>query len=184
MGFIEAAVLGAGLSMDSFALSVTNGISCKRARVLSAILCSLCFGLFQGSLTTAGYAAGSAFADRIKAFDHWIALFALCFIGIGMMLDSRSGDEDSEASLSPAGVIAGGFATSLDALAVGVGLSALDTDIVFAAAVITLVSVVLCLAGFFIGNSAGRHLGARAKLAGGAVLILLGVKIFVQHVFF
>lgn len=183
MGLFEAAVLGTGLSMDSFALSVTNGMSCKRRRLFNALLCSVCFGLFQGSLTTIGYAAGSAFADRVRALDHWIALILLGFIGIKMMLDSKK-PEASDGMLTFAGVLAGGFATSLDALAVGVGLSALDADIVFAAAVITFVSVLLCLLGFFAGSFAGRRLGSKAKLLGGLVLVLLGLKIFVQHIFF
>lgn len=184
MGLIETIFLGTGLSMDSFALCVTNGICCKRSRVFNALLCALCFGLFQGSLTTIGYAAGSAFADKVRAVDHYIALVLLGFIGIKMLVDSTKPEIDMQSSLSLAGVLAGGFATSLDALAVGVGLCAIDVDIVFAAAVITLVSVVLCIAGFFLGCAAGKRLGSKARFVGGLVLIGLGVRIFTQHLFF
>ncbi len=184
MGFIETVVLGAGLSMDSFALSVTNGMCAVRNRCFSALMCALCFGLFQGSLTTIGYALGSAFAEKIKAFDHYVALALLCYIGVKLIIDSRSGDKAQQCVLSPSVVFVSAFATSIDALTVGVSLAALDVSIVPVAALMTAVSAVICFVGFLIGDRAGKHLGSSAKLIGGLVLIGLGVKIFVQHLFF
>lgn len=184
MVFTEMLALGAGLSMDSFALSITNGMCAARRRVLTGLLCALCYGLFQGSLTTLGYALGSAFADKIKAFDHILALVLLGVIGVKMLADSRKGGQTQTAVLSPAVVFVSAFATSVDALSVGVGLAALSVDILSVSAVIALVSVVLCFAGFMLGGRAGRHLGAGARVVGGLVLIALGVKIFIQHLFF
>lgn len=183
MGTAETIFLGAGLSMDSFALSVTNGMCAVKRRILAGALCALCFGLFQGALTTVGYALGSAFAERIKAFDHIIALVLLCFIGIKMLRDSGA-ENEQRAVLSPPAVFFGAFAASLDALTVGVGLSALDVDIVRVCALMSLVSFVICFAGFLLGERAGRRLGGSAQKAGGLVLIALGLKIFVGHVFF
>ncbi len=182
MGFTETVILGAGLSMDSFALSITNGMCAVKNKLFAAVMCALCFGLFQGSLTTLGYAVGSAFAEKIKAFDHFVVLILLGYIGIKMLLDSRRGGE-KKAVLSPPVVFFSAFATSVDALTVGVGLAALDVSIVFVGAVMTLVSFFICFAGFLIGEKAGKRLGSSAQAVGGMVLIGLAVKIFVQHMF-
>lgn len=183
MGFIETVILGAGLSMDSFALSVTNGMCAVKRRFLAAILCALCFGIFQGTLTTLGYAVGSAFAQKIRAVDHIIALLLLGYIGIKMLIDCRNGGE-TQPVLSPSVVFFSAFATSLDALTVGVSLAALNVNIVYVGALLTAVSTAICFAGFMIGDKAGKQLGSRAQALGGSVLIALGVKIFVQHIFF
>ncbi len=183
MGFTEMIFLGAGLSMDSFALSITNGMCAVKNRLLAGLMCALCFGLFQGSLTTIGYALGSAFADKIRAVDHFIALFLLVFIGVKMLIDSRK-ESDVQAVLSPAVVFVSAFATSVDALTVGIGLAALSVNIVLVGLMMTLVSAVICLFGFFLGEKAGKHLGNSARVIGGLVLIGLGFKIFAQHVFF
>lgn len=183
MGFIETVVLGAGLSMDSFALSVTNGMCAVKRRFLAGILCALCFGLFQGALTSIGYAVGSAFAQKVRAVDHIIALLLLCYIGAKMLKDCKKGG-NAQPELSPSVVFFSAFATSLDALTVGVSLAALDVSIVFVGAVMTAVSTVICFAGFILGDRAGRRLGSRAQAFGGIVLIALGIKIFIQHTFF
>ena len=182
MGLIETVILGAGLSMDSFALSVTNGMCAVKNRLFAGLMCALCFGLFQGSLTTIGYALGSAFADKIRAVDHFIALILLGYIGVKMLIDSRKGTAQ-RAVLSPAVVFVSAFATSVDALTVGIGLAALSVNIVFVGLVMTLVSAVICFAGFFIGDKAGKRLGSGARAAGGIVLVALGIKIFLQHLF-
>jgi putative Mn2+ efflux pump MntP len=182
MGLLETVILGAGLSMDSFALSVTNGMCAVKNRLLAGLMSALCFGLFQGSLTTIGYALGSAFADKIRAVDHLIALFLLVYIGVKMLVDSRK-QTSQRAVLSPAVVFVSAFATSVDALTVGIGLAALSVNIVFVGLVMTLVSAAICFAGFLIGDKAGKRLGSSARAVGGLVLIALGIKIFIQHMF-
>lgn len=184
MGFIETLILGAGLSMDSFALSVTNGMCAVRNRFLTALMCALCFGLFQGSLTTLGFTVGLAFAGSIKALDHYIALVLLCYIGAKLLIDSRRSGDGQKYTLSPSVVFVGAFSTSVDALTVGVSLAALQVSILFVAAVVTLVSTAICFVGFLLGEKAGKRLGSSAQFVGGLVLIGLGVKIFIQHMFF
>ena len=183
MGLIQTVILGAGLSMDSFALSVTNGMCAVKRRFFAGIMCALCFGFFQGALTTLGYAAGAVFAQKVRAVDHIIALLLLCYIGAKMLKDCKKGG-NAQPELSPSVVFFSAFATSLDALTVGVSLAALDVDIVLVGAVLTAVSTVICFAGFILGNRAGRRLGSRAQAFGGIVLIALGIKIFIQHTFF
>lgn len=184
MGFIQTVLLGAGLSMDSFALSVTNGMCAVKNRILTAIMSAFCFGLFQGSLTTLGYTVGSAFADKIKMLDHYIALVLLCYIGAKLIIGSRQSKDEQVGALSPAMVFVSAFTTSVDALTVGVSLAALEVKIVYVAAVMTLVSTAICFAGFLLGKKAGERLGSSAQVIGGLVLIGLGIKIFVQHMFF
>lgn len=182
MGLIQTVILGAGLSMDSFALSVANGMCAVKRRIFAGIMCALCFGFFQGALTTLGYAAGAVFAQKVRAVDHIIALLLLSYIGIKMILQSRKAT--AQPSLSAAAVFFSAFATSLDALTVGVSLAALDVDIVLVGAVLTAVSTAICFAGFLLGDRAGKRLGSSAQMLGGAVLIALGIRIFIQHTFF
>ena len=131
MGFLETVFLGVGLSMDCFAISVTNGMCKVKRRLLTALVCGLCYGLFQGALTCIGYSAGSVFAEKISSFGSYVAFVLLALSGIKMFFDS----DQSAQELSAAAVFFSAFATSLDALSVGVSLSALGTDIVMVGAV-------------------------------------------------
>lgn len=173
MGFLETVFLGVGLSMDCFAISVTNGMCKVKRRLLTALACGICYGLFQGALTCIGYSAGSVFAEKIDSLGSYVAFVLLVFSGIKMFLESPQ----DAGELSGAAVFFSAFATSLDALSVGVGLSALGTDILMVGAVIAAVTFMLCTVGFAAGSKAGKHLGQYARYFGGTVLIILALKI-------
>lgn len=178
-------LLALGLSMDAFAVSVTNGMCFDRVKPVHVLGCGLCFGLFQGAMPVIGFALGSRFERIIVAYDHWVALFLLCFIGGKMILDSfESEDEKATASkLDICTLMVQGFATSVDALAVGVSFAALSVNIVSAAFFICLVTFFVCCAGVMIGKRFGSRLNSKAEITGGIILILIGLKIFAEHMF-
>ena len=182
MHYPEILLIGLGLSMDAFAVSLTNGLCTKQRRQLWAA--ALCFGVFQGLMPLLGYLAGQLFSDSIAAFDHWIALLLLSFIGGKMLLDARS-QAEPEAALTVRTILLQGIAVSIDALAVGVSFAALpNVRILPAAGIIMSETFVLSRLGSLLGKSAGSRLGSRAQLLGGVLLIGIGCKIFVEHVFF
>lgn len=193
MSFIEIFLIGIGLSMDAFAVSVTNGM-CKREKIWAAALaCGLCFGIFQGVMPALGYALGSTFAEYIEQYDHIIALVLLCYIGGKMILDlirsagGNSADEPVEVgSLKASVLILQGIATSIDALAVGVSFATMLSwgAMAGAASLIAATTFVIAAAGVFIGGKFGDILNNKAQLVGGLILIGIGVKIFVEHTFF
>lgn len=178
----EILLIGLGLSMDAFAVSLTDGLcTAQRRRLFTA---ALCFGLFQGLMPLAGYLAGMTFSGYIAAFDHWIALVLLGFIGGKMLLDARR-QETAAAELNLRTILLQGIAVSIDALAVGVSFAALpDVRILPTAGIIMGETFVLSRIGSLLGKSAGTRLGSRAQMLGGVLLIGIGVKIFVEHVFF
>lgn len=170
--------------MDAFAVAVTNGLTVSRHKLRSALMCACSFGVFQGIMPLAGYFLGISFAQKISALDHWIALVLLAFIGFKMIADAVTADEEKadNAALSVSVVFLQSIATSIDALAVGVSFAALSADIVSAAFFICAVTFVISLAGFYIGRAAGAKLTSKARLFGGVVLVLIGLKIFISHV--
>ena len=189
MSIIEIFLIGVGLSMDAFAVSVTNGM-CKKGRTPKiAILCGLCFGLFQGLMPSLGYALGSTFAHYIEQYDHIIALVLLCYIGGKMVFDCFKNDGVSETSggeLKVSELVLQGIATSIDALAVGVSFATLLEwhGMLTSACIIAATTFVIAIAGVLIGKRFGDILNNKAGLIGGLILIGIGVKIFVEHTFF
>lgn len=190
MSIFEIFLIGVGLSMDAFAVSVTNGMCRKRSGTLKiALMCGICFGAFQGLMPTAGYALGSTFARFIEQYDHIIALVLLCYIGGKMVFDSFKGGEGFEASagdIKISELIIQGIATSIDALAVGVSFATLLEwrGMIMSAGLIAATTFVIAIAGVLIGKRFGDILNNKAQLIGGLILIGIGVKIFVEHVFF
>ena len=170
MDSITLFVLALGLSMDAFAVSISNSMCFSGLRRNEAALTSLSFGVFQGLMPVAGYFAGRAFADVVSAFDHWIAFALLGFIGGKMIWDAVKELRAPEA-----------FATSIDALAVGVSFAALDVNIAAAASFIACVTFVCCLAGHLLGKKFGSWLGGKAEIFGGVILVCIGAKILVEH---
>ena len=188
MSFAEIFLIGVGLAMDAFAVSVTNGM-CRRGRAAYiALSCGLCFGLFQGIMPTLGYALGSTFARYIESYDHIIALVLLCYIGGKMIFDVIKGGETSAGGgkLRFSELLVQGIATSIDALAVGVSFAAMMDwgRMAASACLIAGTTFVIALVGAFIGKRFGSILNDKAQLAGGLILIGIGVKIFVEHTFF
>ncbi len=178
------------LAMDAFAVSVVNSMCFVNQTKRSAIMSSFLFGAFQALMPIAGYYAGIAFVGFVAAFDHWIAFSLLCLIG-GKMLYTciREWNEPvncSKAQTSPRKrlVLTQAVATSIDALAVGVSFAALGTNIYVAAANIGIITFVFCVLGHILGKSLGAVFSKWAQIFGGSVLIIIGFRILIEHLFF
>ncbi len=187
-GLIEIFIIAVSLSMDAFAVSVSNGMCFgKKSGILPAgLICGIVFGLFQGAMPVIGYTLGASFGERIERIDHYVALVLLGAIGIKMLIGEKKQDNEelslSEDKLSFGMIMVQGFATSVDALAVGVSFAALSGNIVSSAAVICSVTMLISAAGFAAGCKFGRIPDRAAEIAGGLALIAIGLKIFISHV--
>ena len=189
MDFITLFFTSVGLAMDAFSVSVTDGILLKRIKVSYALKIGLFFGVFQFGMLYLGFLFGSAFSKFITAFDHWVAFFLLAFIGAKMIADAVNGKEDGDYTeqKNPLGlktltVLA--IATSIDALAVGISFAAINTNILFCASVVGIVAFFLSFIGVYIGNKCGNIFENKAEIVGGGVLIFIGIKILIEHLFF
>ena len=183
MSLPELFVLAVALSMDAFAVAITIGLSLPKATVKSSVIAGLYFGFFQAAMPLIGYLVASIFADKIVAFDHWIAFGLLCFLGGKMIYGSLKKDGKSETgdSLGPSKMLPLAIATSIDALAVGVSLAFLKSAIVPAVIIIGCVTFALSIVAIKIGNVFGVRFKSKAELAGGIILVLIGVKILLEH---
>ena len=185
MGFVELFLLAVGLSMDAFAVSVCKGLSVKNAGLKESAVCGSWFGGFQGLMPLAGYFLGTLFAGVIEAFDHWVAFGLLAIIGINMLKEAfekecECCDKSADFSVKTMFVMA--VATSIDALAVGISLAmAGDVNIVAAVLLIGVTTFLLSALGVKIGNIFGSRFEKKAQIAGGVILILLGIKILLEH---
>ncbi len=179
----ELFFIAVGLSMDAFAVSICKGLAMRKADVKSMGLVGLWFGGFQALMPVLGYLVGVQFRDAITAVDHWIAFGLLAVIGVNMIREALSGgdDDDGDASLAPKGMVLLALATSIDALAVGVGFAFLSVNIAAAAGFIGAVTFALSAAGVKIGSVFGARYKSRAEITGGAILIIMGTKILVEH---
>lgn len=184
MGIIEIFLIGVGLSMDAFAVSVCKGLAMPKITVKRVGIVGLWFGGFQALMPLIGYTLGVQFKEYITAIDHWIAFVLLVIIGANMVRESRSkddGEEDETDALDIRTMFMLAVATSIDALAVGVTFAFLDVQIYTAIALIGITTFVLSAIGVKIGNVFGTKYKSRAELAGGIILILLGTKILIEH---
>ena len=183
MDILELLLIAAGLSMDAFAVSICKGLSVQRLKPRHYLLTDAWFGGFQALMPSIGFLLGSAFDQYISAFDHWIAFVLLAFIGGNMVRESLSGDEechDDSFGLRTMFLLA--VATSIDALAVGVTFALLpDVHILSAVSLIGAATFLLSALGLKVGNVFGLRYKARAELAGGVILILMGLKILLEH---
>ena len=184
MGIIELFLLAVGLSMDAFAVSVCKGLAMKKATLRSGMICGVWFGGFQALMPLIGFFLGSLFAEAIQAFDHWIAFVLLAVIGINMLREAAEQEEtcENDADLSVKTMLVLAVATSIDALAVGISLAmAGNVNIVTAVILIGCTTCVLSVIGVKVGNVFGSRYEKRAEIAGGIILILLGIKILLEH---
>ena len=186
MGIVELLFLAVGLSMDACAVSICKGLAMKKATLKEGAICGIWFGGFQALMPLIGFFLGSLFAQAIEAADHWIALALLTIIGIHMLKEAFSKEEECEecsgADLSFKTMLVMAIATSIDALAVGISLAmAGDVNIVLAVILIGVVTFLLSCAGVKIGNIFGSRFEKKAQAAGGIILILLGIKILLEH---
>lgn len=186
MGFFEIFMIGVGLSMDAFAVAICKGLSMRRIKLENILVIALFFGGFQAIMPMAGYFLGKQFEEYIVSVDHWIAFALLAFIGGKMIADVLRGEDDDEHISADSGldikelfILA--VATSIDALAVGISFAFLRVDIGTAAATIGVTTFILSSAGVIIGNKFGARYKDKAALAGGIILILIGLKILLEH---
>lgn len=182
MGILELFLVAIGLSMDALAVSICKGLSIGKIKKTDMVIVGLYFGLFQGLMPLLGYFIGSQFKEYITAVDHWIAFGLLCIIGINMIRESFSKECSTESnSLSFKAMLPLAVATSIDALAVGVSFAFLNVEIVPAVSFIALVTFILSAAGVKIGNVFGVKFRSKAELIGGIILVLMGLKILLEH---
>ena len=181
MSFFELLVLGIGLSMDAFAVSVCKGLSVKELKWKHMLIAGLYFGGFQALMPLIGYLLGTGFIRYIEAFDHWVAFGLLLLIGGSMIRSSFRPDEEQNDDFSFKTMIVLAIATSLDALAVGITFACLSVNIFVAITVIGITTFLLSALGIKIGNIFGSKYRRKAELAGGIILILIGVKIILEH---
>ncbi|NLP26442.1 MAG: manganese efflux pump [Clostridiales bacterium] len=187
MGKVELLLIALGLSADAFAVAVTNGLCNKDMKPKWTLFIALTFGVYQGAMPCLGYALGQTFAKHITAYDHYIALVLLGIIGGKMVyeaLKEMGNDCCQLKEISFGTLMVQGVATSIDALAVGVSFSAMDVKIVSASTFIALVTFVCSFVGVIIGKRFGSIFNKKAQLVGGILLILIGLKIFIEHMFF
>lgn len=184
MNIIELLLLSVGLAADAFSASVCEGVRMKKINRKGTILTALFFGIFQAGMPLMGYFLGSRFSEITSAYDHWIAFILLGIIGGKMVWEAFHPEENGEKSYSfnLKEIIILSVATSIDALAVGIVFSVQKTSILFSVAVIGAVTFALSLAGVVIGNRFGSKYGKKAEVAGGLVLIFIGVKLLLQDI--
>lgn len=187
MSLFEIILIGIGLSMDAACVSMSDGM-CYKAKLKNVLSIGLAFGLFQGIMPIIGYYGGSIFSEQISQYDHWLALILLGIIGGKMVYEAVWGKEPEsnscEATLTFKLLLVQAVATSIDALALGVSFAAMNVNIYLAALVIAVTTFVLSIISVYIGNKVGTRLNQKAEIFGGVILILLGIKIFVEHMFF
>lgn len=183
MSFFELFLLAVGLSMDAFAVSICEGLSMKKLNLKRAGILALFFGGFQAGMPLIGYLLGKNFQQYITSIDHWIAFLLLLIIGGSMIKESFDKDEEKKENkkfcLKYVSVLA--IATSIDALAVGITFAFLQVRIVPAVCLIGIITFLLSFIGVKIGNVFGSKYKSKAELLGGIILIIIGIKILVEH---
>lgn len=196
MSFLSLLLIAFGLSMDAFAVSITNGISIKNLQNKHAFKIAAFMGVFQGVMPVLGWFAGLGFKDYIESLDHWIALILLAVIGGKMIIEAIKNrntgvcatgyavepeENHNDEILSNKSLFFLAVATSIDALAVGVNFAFLQINIVVSATLIGVITFIVCFIGVKIGKRCGCFLQSKAEIAGGVILILIGLKIFLEH---
>lgn len=183
MGFAELFILAVGLSMDAFAVSICKGLAMKKASWKAQLCCGAWFGGFQALMPLIGYFLGTLFIDAISAIDHWVAFGLLVIIGVNMLREALGSEEETaDADLSVKTMFIMAVATSIDALAVGISLAMAGvTNIWLAVLLIGATTFVLSAIGVKVGNVFGSRYEKKAEIVGGVILILLGVKILLEH---
>ena len=184
MGIIELILLSVGLAMDAFAVSICKGLSVRELKPKHGLIAGAYFGGFQALMPLIGWLLGRQFEEPIKSVDHWIAFGLLVLIGANMIRESFGGEDEQNASFSFKAMLPLAIATSIDALAVGVTFAFLEVNIVLAITLIGVITFAISAAGVKIGNVFGTRFKSKAEFAGGVILILLGIKILVEHLFF
>ena len=185
MSLITLFITAVGLSMDAFAVSICKGLAMKKHSWKKAIIIGLWFGGFQALMPVIGYFLGSSFESYVNFIDHWIAFVLLSLIGASMIKEALSAAEESvNDSVDAKTMFLLAIATSIDALAVGVTYAFLQVQIVPAVTFIGVITLILSIVGVKIGNVFGTKYKAKAEITGGVILILMGIKILLEHLGF
>lgn len=182
MEIITLLLTAVGLSMDAFAVAMCKGLSLRHFRLRQGLLVGLYFGVFQAIMPLIGYFLGINFAQRIEAFDHWIAFVLLVFLGLKMLYEALGKGDDRESdALDFKTMLVLSVATSIDALAVGISFAVLQVEIFSAVAVIGVITFLLSALGVKIGSVFGEKFKTGAEVCGGIILIGIGIKILIEH---
>ena len=185
MGLIELFLIAVGLSMDAFAVSVCKGLAMPKCTFKKAAIVGLRFGGFQALMPAIGYILGAQFQEAIASIDHWIAFVLLALIGGNMIHEALDNDEEeADASLDVKTMFLLAVATSIDALAIGITFAFLKVSIIPAVCFIGIVTFIISFTGVKIGNVFGARYKNKAEIVGGVILILLGLKILLEHLGF
>ena len=185
MGLTELFILAVGLSMDAFAVAVCKGLAMPKCTFKKAAIVGLWFGGFQALMPAIGYVLGAQFQETIASIDHWIAFVLLALIGGNMIHEALDNDEEeADASLNVKTMFLLAVATSIDALAIGITFAFLKVNIIPAVCFIGIVTFIISFAGVKIGNVFGARYKNKAEIVGGIILILLGLKILLEHLGF
>ncbi|HEY8444128.1 MAG TPA: manganese efflux pump MntP family protein [Clostridia bacterium] len=185
MKYLTIVLIGISLSIDAAAAAAASGACCCQRKNVLGLKCATLFGLFQGAMTLAGYLLGGLLINFVSAFDHWIAFGLLSFIGGKMIIDAFSANDDKVVDYSSNKVLLIlAIATSIDAFAVGLGLTVENYNIYVSSLIIALVTFVICFISSKIGNRLGEKFEKNALVIGGIILIVIGLKILIEHIFF
>jgi putative Mn2+ efflux pump MntP len=184
--FVTTLFTALGLAMDAVAVSISSGMSVRELRISQALKMALCFGVMQAVMPFLGYMAGdmagTRFRGQLEAYDHWVAFLLLTYLGVKMIRDSRAAGEASlESPFATRKLFLLGVATSIDALAVGVSFSLLAVSLLETVITIGVVTFALCLPAVWFGARLGKSMAKRADILGGFILIIMGVKILIEH---
>lgn len=183
MEIVEILLLGISLAMDAFAVSICKGLSMKKINWKKGIIIGLYFGIFQALMPMIGYFCGSAFESFVTSIDHWITFILLLLIG-GNMIKESLGKEESENcndNVNFKTMIVLAIATSIDALAVGITFAFLNVNLLLAVSLIGIITFIISLIGVKLGNKFGSKYEKKAQIAGGVILIIIGLKILLEH---
>lgn len=182
MSLFDLIVTAIALSMDAFAVSISKGLSVRNVRLRHGLICGTYFGVFQALMPLLGFLLAGSFADYIKAYDHWIAFLLLAVIGANMIREACSKEEETlDSSFSVKTMLVLAVATSIDALATGISFAVTDTNILLAISLIGATTFAFSAAGVKIGSIFGSKYQSKAEFIGGTILVLMGVKILVEH---
>ena len=182
MSILEISLIGIGLAMDAFAVAICKGLSMKKLYLKNIIIIALYFGIFQMLMAIIGYFLGATFQNFVTNIDHWIAFILLACIGVNMIkeaCDKEKENHNDKVDFKTMSILA--VATSIDALAVGITFAFLETNIIKAVLIIGIITFFISLIGVKIGNKFGDKFQNKAEIFGGIVLILIGLKILLEH---
>lgn len=177
----EIIFIAIGLGMDALSVSLCKGLSMKEMKWKKAIIIGLYFGIFQAVMPCIGYIAGIKFQSIIENWSHWIALVLLALIGLNMIKEAIWGEEEVNDKIDFKTMIMLAIATSIDALIIGVTFAILKNDIIIPSIIIGIITFIMSVIGVKVGNLFGNKMGKNAEIFGGIVLILIGIKIVVEH---